>query len=210
MRCRWDRSRTGEAGGNVREDSILPILLRRICDFSTGVYDRHVRAGSVTVPVMVRITATNQRGKGKTAMFRKDAAESPATGNGAHKVMPAAINWQLIVTGYAQALAHVEVGIAFVDGLREWVGLLKADLIRREVDGMAPGVEGRNGEAARKGMRKLSDHRVEASVDVRKRYEDSVKAIVADDNGRGTGGILRTARESMRAGALGFRQLALE
>src|SRR2546426_5204372 len=140
MRCRWHRSRTGKAGVNVGEDSILPILLRWICDFSTGVYDRHVRAGSITVPVMVRITATNQRGKGKAGMFGEHTAESPAAGNGAHKIMPAAIKWQLIVTGYSQTLADVEVGAASVDRLREWVGLLKTYLIGRKVDGVTPSV----------------------------------------------------------------------
>src|SRR6266567_5425759 len=99
-------------------------------------------------------------------MHGKHTAESPAPRNGAQKVMPAAIKWQLVVARYAEILADIEIRIAFVDGLRERVGLLKTDLIRREVDGVAPSVEGRNGEAARKSMRKLSDHGVEAGVDV--------------------------------------------
>ena len=143
-------------------------------------------------------------------MFSEHSAESPAAGDGAHEVMPATIKRQLIVTGYAQALAHVEVGIAFVDGLGEWVGLLKTNLVRREVDGVAPRIEGRNGEAARKRMRKLSDQGIEASVDVRKRYEDSVKAVIADNNGRRAGGICRAAGYTIRAGALHSIHIAVQ
>lgn len=210
MRCRWDCSGTREAGRDVGEDSILPVLFRWICDFATSVNDRHVRARSVAVQIVIRITAANQSGEGKTGMLSEDTSESPTTGDGTHKVMPATINWQLIVSGYAQVLAYIEVGVAFVDGLREWVGLLKTDLVRREVNAVAPGVEGRNGEAVRKNMRKLSDHGVEAGVYVRKRYEDPAKAIVADDDGSGTGRVRRATRDAVRAGALHAVHIAVE
>src|SRR5438105_9690245 len=210
MRCRRNRRRTWEAGCDIGEGAILPVLLRWICDFAAGVNDGHVRAGSVTVQVVIRITVPNQRGKGEASMFSKHTAESPTARDRSHKVMPAAIKWQLIVTRYAQALAYIEVRIAFIDGLREWVGLLKTDLVRREVDGVAPSVQGRNGEAASKGMRKLGDHRIEASVDVGKWYEDPVEVVVADDNGGWTSGICRTAEYTVCAGALHSIHIAVE
>jgi len=47
---------------------------------------------------------------------------------------------QLIESRNAQDLRTSEVGIAFVNSLIEWVGLLKTDLIGRKVDGVAPSV----------------------------------------------------------------------
>ena len=73
-------------------------------------------------------------------MLGKNTTESPASRDSAHKVVAPAIKRQLIESRNAQDLADVEVGIAFVNSLIEWVGLLKTDLIGRKVDGVAPSV----------------------------------------------------------------------
>src|SRR6266566_723385 len=132
---------------------------------------------------MVRIAAADQRSEREAGMFGENTAESPAASDRAHKVMPATIKWQFVVAGYPEALAHVVVGAALVNRLREWVSFLEADLIGRKVDGVAPGIQRGNCEAPRKRMRKLSDHGIEAGVSVGKRYKDTAKPVVAHHNG---------------------------
>src|SRR6266571_2623291 len=111
-----------------------------MCDLAAGVNDGHVRAGSVAVPVMVRIAVTNQCGKGQPGVLGEHTPESPATGDGAQKVVATTVKGQLVVARNAQDLTDVKIGIALVDGLIEWVGLLKTDLIGRKVDGVTPSV----------------------------------------------------------------------
>src|SRR6266851_1610109 len=76
-------------------------------------------------------------------MFGEHAAESPSASHCTQKVMAAAVERQLVVARDSQDLADIEVGISFINGLIEWVSLLKADLIRGEVDGMTPRVDSR-------------------------------------------------------------------
>src|SRR2546422_173385 len=124
--------------------------------------------------------STREFGRRKFLPKDKSSCESPATGDCTNQVMVVAVEGQLVVAGNAEILADIEIRIAFVDGLGEWVGLLKTDLIRREVDGVAPGVKSRNAEALCKSMRKLGNHRVETGVYVGKRYEDPLKPIIPD------------------------------
>lgn len=99
MRGRWNRGRTRKAVGNVRKHTILPVLLGWICDFAAGVGDGHIRTSPITVQVVIRITTTNQRGEGKPGVLGKDTGKRPTACDGAKKVVPTAIKWQLIVTG---------------------------------------------------------------------------------------------------------------
>src|SRR5260370_31989653 len=51
-------------------------------------------------------------------------------------------------------------------------------------------------------MRELTDHRIEASVNIRKRYKDTAKPVVANNNWCRTSRVCWTARHPVRAGVL--------
>ena len=74
-------------------------------------------------------------------MFVKNSAQRPSSYDGAEEIMTAAEERQLIERGYLKVMAHIVIGIAFVNGLIEWIGLLEPDLVGAGVNGMAESIQ---------------------------------------------------------------------
>ena len=98
----------------IWKNAINELLLRSTLDHSSKVCERIIGAGSVTVTVIISVTAANRCGKGIPAMVGRDCADSPATKNAAQEIVTPTEDRQLPHCSELEIVSNVKVGVPFV------------------------------------------------------------------------------------------------
>src|SRR5205807_10635428 len=127
--------------------------------------------------------------EGEARVLAQNAGDGTATQHGAQEVMTSAESRNLPQSVEDKVVSHIEVGVRSIDELVAGIGLLIANLERRCIDGMTPGVVGINLEAAPEPLVGSKNGGIIACVYIRQGEVKIAEAIIPGCVRSRTGGV---------------------
>ena len=186
----------GSAAGGSGEDPIDKVLLFRILDGPAKIHIWKIGAEAIAVGIVV-LRPEQYRRVGETRVLGKDAVDLPSAQHQPQSVAPPAQERQVPQSRDFEAVLHVKVRRSVVQSLVAGRELLGADLERREVQALAPGIDGVKLDSLSESARATNDHGVVIGVHIWQRKKYPVEARVAGGTHRRASCVASPARHSI-------------